>query len=309
MLRKTTLTLGTLVLLLLRVTVVSARLSPGFSIFGLILRIFGFFLPFIQSFFRNILGIEASPPFGTCDGCFCVPESGKPCPANTPRTDFSDLIPVLQSFTLENQYTLTCDPYNDAGCDTQPPIQEGGACILQFSGPAGTCPTNWTYRLETYNGTFEEAKKKVDTYVTHAGNCGACSSLHDLSVYMNLGADLEDEVAACSYIENVEEGIGCYENLGYSRPCATIWNWNSKAVRARCIKQCIPHTLLGLPPNGDPPECKLVDCIQCDEVNNGPIFAKFAGRTRRSSGLLSNIVRPCSQLVELVHENPCQKSV
>ena len=43
-------------------------------------------------------------------------------------------------------------------------------------------------------------------------------------------------------------------------------------------------------------------CLQCDEDESGPNFAKFAGRTRRNTGLESAITRPCQMNRDLYHE-------
>ena len=37
---------------------------------------------------------------------------------------------------------------------------------------------------------------------------------------------------------------------------------------------------------------KLNKCLQCDEDKSGPIFKWYAGRTRRNSGIHSEIDRP-----------------
>lgn len=44
-------------------------------------------------------------------------------------------------------------------------------------------------------------------------------------------------------------------------------------------------------PYNIPPSCKLNDCLQCDEDHAGPVFKRFAARTRRRSGLISAIQR------------------
>ena len=54
--------------------------------------------------------------------------------------------------------------------------------------------------------------------------------------------------------------------------------------------------------NGPPPECAMNACLQCDEDESGPNFAKFAGRTRRNTGLESAITRPCQMNRDLYHE-------
>lgn len=264
------------------------------------------FLASIQDIIQEILPSDKNG-IGECKGCFCIPEKGDSCPSSRPTTDFSSLIPVLRSFTWENPYSLNCDPYNDDSCDTMPPLEIGGACTIEFSGPSGTCPENWTYRTMTYPGTFEEAKSNSSLYVTHATSCGTCSSLQDLSVYMESGGELRDESSACGFRgrKSQEDGIKCFQELGFTEACATTWFYNTKQTAAECIGLCVPFTLLGLPANKSPPKCKLASCLECDEVKAGPVFKEFAGRTRRNSGLLSNIVRPCSQLVDLEQRNPC----
>ena len=60
--------------------------------------------------------------------------------------------------------------------------------------------------------------------------------------------------------------------------------------------------------NGPAPECELNECLQCDEDNAGPIFTAFGGRTRRRSGLKSEIVRPCDSIYRIISHNPCLNS-
>ena len=56
------------------------------------------------------------------------------------------------------------------------------------------------------------------------------------------------------------------------------------------IAQC---ALFGIPPNVSPGlydpsnSCNLNECLTCDEEESWKIFALFAGRTRRSSGLVT----------------------
>ncbi len=54
-----------------------------------------------------------------------------------------------------------------------------------------------------------------------------------------------------------------------------------------CGKICA--TELSDPNNGPAPACTLNDCLQCDEDLAGPLFSSIGGRTRRRSGLLSEV--------------------
>ena len=288
------------------------------SIILFVLRSFQFLLSPLFWVLGLLLGgpESSSVPYATCGDCFCIPEAGNSCPAVIPETNFRDLIPILRSFTWNNPYTLECDPYDDPACNTEPPLVEGSACVI-YAGdlvatipPASTdsCPVGYSYKVSTYPGTLLEAKSDPNVYVTHEGQCGACSSLHDLSVYMEFQIELRQKAGDCGIIgrfDGMEAGIACFKNIGFTDACAKIWYYNSEQTAKNCIAECLSFTLLALPSNGPPPDCPLAGCLDCDETLAGPIFERVAGRTRRNSGLLSNIVRGCDELTDLVQTNPC----
>ena len=43
-------------------------------------------------------------------------------------------------------------------------------------------------------------------------------------------------------------------------------------------------------------------CLECDEIMSGPGFQYSAGRTRRDSGIISEIDRPRDQVYEVPHD-------
>ena len=92
-------------------------------------------------------------------------------------------------------------------------------------------------------------------------------------------------------------------NVGFTEACAYLWTFNSAFTRTAC-PQCAQHAIGGFPNNEDPPTCDLVDCIQCDEDSSGPVFQEYAGRTRRRSGILSKIVRNCTDIPAITHRDP-----
>jgi len=266
-----------------------------------------------MSFLDLIYGLlgGSDSDLGECKGCFCIPENiddPSSCPTSKPRTDYSDLIPIIRSFTWDNPYSLACDPYDDlVPCDTNPPLQEGGACVVEFSGPDGTCPDNWSFSIHTYEGTFEEAMLDASVIVTHKNPCGTCSSLQDLSVYLDKGGDLTETSTNCGLAGlggNKEAGVQCFKDIGFTDGCAVAWYYNTRKTASECFAICGTSSMFDVPPNR-PRDCELNRCLACDEEKAGPLFKKFAGRTRRNSGLLSHIARPCSAIVPLEHENPC----
>jgi hypothetical protein len=161
-------------------------------------------------------------------------------------------------------------------------------------------------RLKTV-ASREEAEKNLQI-ITHLGACGTCSTLQDLAVYIET-PDLASVGIACGFrgLSNFTDGVVCYMENGFTEACAVIWVYNSQQTRREC-PSCVGHWLGQLPNNLEPPTCYLAECIQCDEDKSGAIFADFAGRTRRRSGLVTGIVRNCTDVPRLVHRDPCDDS-
>jgi len=61
---------------------------------------------------------------------------------------------------------------------------------------------------------------------------------------------------------------------------------------------------VAVPSNGPAPECALNTCLTCNDEASAPTFERFAGRSRRRSGLLSTAARPCSSIPNIV-QDPC----
>mmetsp|Transcript_2457 Transcript_2457/g.5358 ORF Transcript_2457/g.5358 Transcript_2457/m.5358 type:complete len:373 (-) Transcript_2457:358-1476(-) len=59
-----------------------------------------------------------------------------------------------------------------------------------------------------------------------------------------------------------------------------------------------------VPSNGPSPECALNTCITCNDDVSAPTFERFAGRSRRRSGLVSTAARPCGSIPKIDHY-PC----
>ncbi len=154
------------------------------------------------------------------------------------------------------------------------------------------------YRTQTYGalGLAERARATI----THFGPCGACSSLSNLAVYAR-NPDLTQPVRQCG-LEGITEGaeanIQCLMDIGFDRPCAQIWYYNTKHTREECTRICFE--LLEEPYHNA--DGTLNDCLQCDERESGDVFKAIAGRTRRNTGLASALCRPCSEVRPLAHD-------
>ena len=154
------------------------------------------------------------------------------------------------------------------------------------------------YHLATFDGP--DAAKAAGAIVTHWDACGVCSPLVDLTVYMRY-PDLTAPVRECG-IKGMIGGddvlMQCLLDLGFDRPCARIWFYNTKNTQAKCKDVCL--AMLDKPYHN--PDGSLNDCLLCDEEQSGQVFKAVAGRTRRNTGLPSSMCRPCSEVHSIIHE-------
>lgn len=120
--------------------------------------------------------------------------------------------------------------------------------------------------------------------------------------------DMTTPARRCAMLNLLSESLmlQCYADMGMTEACGRMWGYNSANTRNLCLPSCMKEFFLekvGLGGNNGPaPECAMNTCLQCDEDNSGPNFAKYAGRTRRNTGLESCITRPCEANKSLVHE-------
>lgn len=246
------------------------------------------------------------PSFGACERLFGVPTSnaglsdeqcGPTCAAcgmgGAAAEDFvppaydSDAIATLREWTLTNPPdVLSEDPY------AAPPQPQDDAEVCAFMATAER-----EYELATF-ASFAAAAE-AGASVTHTGACGQCSSLRDLSVYIET-PELTDPVRGCSlqhFGGTAEELATCIGEIGFTDACARIWAYNSQNTASACQDVCLD--LLGSPHHEE--DGSLNACLECDEEQSGPVFQAVAGRTRRNSGLPSALCRPCDTVARLTH--------
>ncbi|MBX2796586.1 MAG: hypothetical protein KTR31_02920 [Myxococcales bacterium] len=222
-------------------------------------------------------GLDASECAPTCEGC---PEGFAPVYG-------PDDVAALRGWTLlDPPAAPTVDPYDSDPAGTP----RTGACAVVDEG-------DQTYRLQHYPS---EGDALDDGAIpTHGGPCGLCSSLQDLSVYMET-RDLTVAARQCGLDavgRSDEFLVGCLQDLGFTTPCATIWMFNSRHTQSKCIGSCLTRI------NADHHEedGTLNPCLQCDEDESGEIFKEVAGRTRRNSGIPTALCRPCEEMWPFAH--------
>jgi len=201
-----------------------------------------------------------------------------------------DPIPPLVSPTSPN-------PYDDPSKPPLPPAEITGYCAMQWSSELSDDDGLKKYRLADF--VTARAAQEANFTVTHRGQCGSCSSLQDLGVYV--GRNLTSPVRKCGFKGLLSHKwlLGCLKDLGFSDNCVPIWAFNVGHSRKACFGVCLKSFIMNEPFNK--PDGSLNDCIQCDEDKSGPNFKYYSGRTRRNSGIPSSIHRPPSQVFNMQH--------
>jgi hypothetical protein len=149
--------------------------------------------------------------------------------------------------------------------------------------------------------TYEtaEACRASGARVVHCGNCGACSTAHDIGIYWDTKDTLTRTATICaySYLFLGRYALDfCLEKLiGFTQPCKTAWYDNVICTVGTCLGTCLNHIIKkgmnwgSLNLEDDP-------CLLCDETMCGPGFMNAAGANRRRVGIESDIARPSYQM-------------
>jgi hypothetical protein len=207
-------------------------------------------------------------------------------------------------------------------------------------GDSSTCQ-GASYSLKTY-ASREEAEA-AGGFVTHIGHCGVCSTMQDLAVYAeHMQATSPGNFCRRQAMQSLENGIACYRNLGMTQDCARLWTDTSWNTARNCFGSCVLDPTIpqlpgfGTDSDGEPKPidfnvtnantvaaleeqvsvsrsanntaddsiCQPSQCFQCDEKISGFKFERYAGRSRRRSGMLATDAFQCSKLPNIV-QDPC----
>ena len=243
---------------------------------------------------------EGSPqPVGKCGECHCIPKgNASQCASNVPTTDYTDsMIESLRKQEPMNAVEMPpCDPYTDSSCKLGSALGDfGGGSVCGIHYENSFCSS---YKLMTY--ASEKLAKDNGAFVTHQGACGVCSTTQDLAAYMRT-VDLTTASHNCEVKAATDQAKGrqCFEDLGFSTDCAELWSNAAREKEKKCAFKCVVGIFRDTPFNSDAPSCTLNDCLQCKKDHTYSEFRHFAGRTSASSGLLSAIVRPCSEIANI----------
>ena len=126
--------------------------------------------------------IACGDEYPTCGDCWCAPRDGNPklCPPNAPVSQFSEeTVRLFQRPSPTWIYSLTCNPFNNSSCTTEPVQTEVGVESAVCGFVDWDCST---YTMQTFKNRAEA--KWAGARITHEGSCGLCSTAQDLSIYL-----------------------------------------------------------------------------------------------------------------------------
>ena len=214
----------------------------------------------------------------------------------TPPTYNSTVINAFRNKTCTNAIPMGANPYWNGSLPTPNASTYAHVCGVKYADEA----LRHGYALRTYASAG--AAVADGAHVSHLHACGACSTLYDLATYMAV-FDLTKPVRACGvkgFIGGESVVVKCLEAIGLTPACAVMWYYNANNTRHVCLGKCLADWSK---PYNDPPNSTTLNaCLECDETKSGPLFKRFAARTRRDSGLLSAIRRPPASIYHVVHD-------
>lgn len=249
----------------------------------------------------SILAISCNKKNETCSDClFGIPNqhtglSATKCKPYCEAQGFDSKSFTAQELAMLRAWTntqpfaeLTDNPYNYPVAETPDSV-----CAVVVDNLNAKL-----YHVENY--ASPEAALAAGAHLTHYDGCGKCSTLQDFTVYaenIDIGFDVRN-CAIMNLSKPFDSLVLCIENLGFTKPCAQIWAYNTKNTQANCFSVCIADTTY------NKPDGTLSDCLQCDETISGPVFKAVAGRTRRNTGIATSICRFCNEAKPVPHNYP-----
>jgi hypothetical protein len=202
---------------------------------------------------------------------------------------------------------------------------------------------NSAYRLQSYPSKEDaEAAGGFVTHVGHCGVCSTMQDMAVYAEHLQPTSP--GNFCRRKSFTSLENGIACYRSLGMTQDCAKIWADTSWNTAKNCFGTCVVDSTIpgfGFPDssggndedepidfnstgisssntlegtsvtrssnntaNSTSAACELDACLKCDLEASALFFERYAGRTRRRSGLLGTNAVPCSTLAVIV-QDPC----
>lgn len=148
---------------------------------------------------------------------------------------------------------------------------------------------------------ISSAKTTTQHIVAHCGDCGACSTPHDINIYDATRNSLFSKSTKCAkeaLIWGRSAAEACMDDsVGFTDECNDCWLDNIMCDLRKCVFTCIWYSLFqsidnkNSAGNNSMTSAALNPCTECDERRCGPDFVTCAGANRRRSGIVSDIKR------------------
>jgi hypothetical protein len=161
------------------------------------------------------------------------------------------------------------------------------------------------FRIESFSSAqaLNETAAATDGHqqvvTAHCGDCGACSTPHDIDIYDRTSNSLLKSSTKCAkraLIWGRKTATTCMEeSVGFTADCNDCWVENIMCDLRRCVFTCLWYGLFraidGDATGTSGTTTTLNPCTTCDEKRCGPAFIQCAGANRRRTGILSDIER------------------
>ncbi|GBG32644.1 Hypothetical Protein FCC1311_088692 [Hondaea fermentalgiana] len=171
-------------------------------------------------------------------------------------------------------------------------VQEGVDCYAEVLSLGDEDEPQLVYRLTTdltgtedINGT-NSGGAYLGKFVTHLGQCGACSPLQALAVYVRTRSTMTEMTKSCAMsslidfltfgLSDVEirNGKNCIQGMGLRHKCRDIWFWNTISTAQGCAATCFsyrnsaPNESTKFKCSNLNPLCKTLNVDYCDICKN-----------------------------------------
>ena len=169
---------------------------------------------------------------------------------------------------------------------------ENAPSTARFYNTTAVCAKSVAGALTT---RLSPASVGTSEVIQHCGECGQCSSDHDIGVMRNTAQTLTQTATRCAmrvFLGGDQGVTDCFdEQVGFTSQCTPCWVENVLCDQRACMFTCLWGILRGEPNNRDAAPSELSPCLRCDEKLCGPAFVTCAGANRRRSGITSDIGR------------------
>jgi hypothetical protein len=249
-----------------------------------------------------------------CDNCWCIPgeseESESTCPTDTSgiwQSFPAAWIASYKSFQLtspartlqaeDGSSGSSCYPFAGsvdlalvtyAESQVSPcvmpdatTVSSSSAAVCAFVSIDPSC-SGRQYTVQDFESADAAAASSNGTaQVIHSGPCGVCSNAIDLAVRMENIDTLKSASIGCGFDyavggNNFANLVTCYEKVGFTNPCATLWAHYTATNSKLCAAVCIP-TSDGIAMNDvTQPDCPYTACYNCS-TSFGEDFNMLAG--------------------------------